>query len=37
VYLFHRAQTIYCLKLAIAFDAQESKYGIAHIFNGVEP
>ena len=33
---FHRAQTIYCLKLAVAFDAQESEYGISHILNGAE-
>ena len=34
---FNGAQTICCLKLAIAFDAQESEYGIAHILNGASP
>ena len=36
-FFFNRAQTICCLKLAIAFDAQESEYGISHILNGASP
>jgi hypothetical protein len=34
---FNGAQTICCLKLAIAFDAQESGPGISPFLNGASP
>jgi hypothetical protein len=34
---FYRAQTICCLKLAIAFDAQSSRPGIAPFLDGGRP